>query len=371
MTRRAAILCILAVAAGVLLYFWFGKWNNARRNATPHATRQTSGNDAAQPVATPATHETQMLDGITTVLAKLRRNAAITADLAALRSLLFADPAAGIAAIRRFLATHEDAAINQALTVGPGGTLTGAPTLRLFLLDILGQLARLTRSGDAATISRQILASRDSPDEWAIALRNVAWGEPDSRPFLAEKMREMLGYEPWRATPTAGLLQAFDVAVYSGDPRFVTTFAELAQGGEAAMQRAAIVALDRLAETSTLAVMNYLNAHPNEIASLPLVRADYFAKADLGNPEQRAAVEHYLSRGDVTEAEKTKFLHGLASPGTFVSDSLLSTSVRPTDDGSARYAGIAATASAWLQANRFPSLHSHILWLMQRVTLVE
>ena len=312
-----------------------------------------------------------MLDGIATVLAKLRRNAGTAADLAALRSLLFADPAAGIAAIRRFLTIREDAAINQALTVGPGGTLTGVPTLRLFLLDILGQLARLTRSGDAATISRQILANKDSPDEWALALRNVAWGEPDSRPFLAEKMREMLSYEPWRATPTAGLLQAFDVAVYSGDPRFITTFSELAQSGQASIERAAIVALDRLAATSTLAVLNYLNAHPNEIASLPLVRADYFAKADLGNPEQRAAIEHYLSRGNVTEAEKTKFLHALATPGTFVSDSLLSTSVRPDDDGSARHAGIAAATSAWLQSNRFPSLHSHILWLTQRVTVVE
>ena len=94
-----------------------------------------------------------MLDGISTVLAKLRRNAGSAADLAALRGLLFADPAAGISAIRRFLASHEDAAINQTLTVGAGGILTGAPTLRLFLLDILGQLARLTRSGASTRVS--------------------------------------------------------------------------------------------------------------------------------------------------------------------------------------------------------------------------
>jgi hypothetical protein len=369
-TRRAAILCLLAVVAGVAFYFLGSRWKKARRDPAQQSTPQLAGRDALKPSATPGTHDSQMLEGITTVLAKLRRNAGTAADLAALRSLLFADPAAGISAIRNFLASHEDAAINQTLTVGPGGTLTGAPTLRLFLLDILGQLASLTRSGDAAIISRQILANKDAPDEWALALRNIAWGEPDSRPFLAEKMREMLSYEPWRATPTAGLLQAFDVAVYSGDPQFITTFSELAQSGQPAVERAAIVALDRLAETSTLAVLNYLNAHPNEIANLPLVRADYFAKADLTNPEQRAAVEHYLSRGDVTETEKTKFLHALPAPGTFVSDSLLSTSVRP-GDGSARYAGIAAATTAWLQANRFPSLRGHILWLMQRVALAE
>jgi hypothetical protein len=152
------------------------------------------------------------------------------------------------------LASHEDAAINQALTVGPGGTLTGAPTLRLFLLDILGQLARLTRSGDAATISRQILANKDSPDEWALALRNVAWGEAGLASFSrGENARDAQLRTVARDTPTAGLLQAFDVAVYSGDPRLLTTFSELAQSGQAAIERAAIVALDRLAETSTLA----------------------------------------------------------------------------------------------------------------------
>jgi hypothetical protein len=58
--------------------------------------------------------------------------------------------------------------------------------------------------------------------------------------------------------------------------------------------------------------------------------------------------------GDVTEAEKTKFLHALPTPGTFVSDSLLSTSVRP-DDGSARHAGITA-ATCGLAASQPLSL---------------
>ena len=224
------------------------------------------------------------------------------------------------------------------------------------------------RADDAAEIAREILEKKDSPDEWALALRNVAWGEPKSREFLAGKMHEMLNYEPWLATPSKGMLEAFDVAVFSGDPTFVSTFANMRHGDTPPLQQAAIVALDRLAETSPLAVMEYLNAHPDEIADLPFVRADYFAKADLRDAQQRGTVEQYLARIDVTADEKTKFLHAIASPGSFVSESLLSTAVRHGDTG-ARDAGIAAAATDWLKANRYPTLNPHIGWLLERVTL--
>ena len=89
------------------------------------------------------------------------------------------------------------------------------------------------------------------------------------------------------------------------------------------MERAAVVAMDRLSETAPLEVMSYLNAHPAEFADLPLVRADFYTRADLNVPAQRAAVETYLARTDVTLEEKTKLLGGLASPATFISDNLL------------------------------------------------
>ena len=163
------------------------------------------------------------------MLAKLRRNAGSAGDLAELRRTLFADPTAGIAAILDFLATGEDAATGQEFSVGENGTLAGAPTLRLFLLDVLGQLARSTGSLEGAVSARQILEKKESPDEWALALRNLAWAEPKARADLTAKAHEMLEYEPWRATPTAGFLEAFDVAVYSGDASFVPQFAEMAR----------------------------------------------------------------------------------------------------------------------------------------------
>ena len=366
MERRHALLFAAFVLAGAILFYWLAAGKTFRPGAQPSVSSEA----VAAPTPAPASSDQPLFDRIGALLSKLRRNGANAQDLALLRRALFEKPIDGIAAIRRFLATHEDAATGQRFTVGPNGVLEGAPTLRIFLLDVLGQLSRSEGGGAGAEIAREILEKKDSPDEWAIALRNLAWDEPKSRPFLAGKMHEMLDYEPWTATPTSGMLEAFDVVVFSRDATFIPTLAAMTHGGNSPLQRAATVALDRLAESSPLAVMNYLNTHPATIADLPFVRADYFAKADLGDAQQRKAVEVYLDRADVGVSEKTKFLHAVASPGSFVSDSLLSTSL-PPGNGAARYAGIATTAAEWTRVNRFPALREHVNWLLQRVTLAE
>ena len=63
-----------------------------------------------------------------------------------------------------------DAVTQLDLTIGPGGVLGDASSLRVFLLDYLGQIDRPA----AAALARQILTAPTSPDEWAISLRNVA-----------------------------------------------------------------------------------------------------------------------------------------------------------------------------------------------------
>ena len=361
-TARAVLFAVVALGVAVVCYaLFFGKSYDSGPQTPPFPRAAATS---------PAPAQDALLDPIDSMLAKLRRNAATPADLETLRRALLANPGEGIAAIRKFLATHDDAATGQRFTVGPDGALDGAPTFRTFLLDVLGQLSRANGGGAGAEIAREILAKKESPDEWAVALRNLAWDEPKSVPFLASKMHEMLDYEPWVATPTSGMLEAFDVAVFTGDASFVPTLSALARGGNTALQRAATVALDRLAESSPLAVMQYLNAHPDTIADLPFVRADYFAKANLGDAQQRKAIETYLDRQDVSVAEKTKFLHAVAAPGSFISDSLLSTSA-PPGIGTARFPGIAKAASDWTRANRFPALHEHVQWLLQRVTTAE
>lgn len=355
-------LAALAVLGAILaLMFWRALHPPPPQGATPQ-TPSPSQSGAATTPAMP--HGALSVDGqLNAVLGKLRANTATAADLETLRGALLADPAAGIAAIRAFLATGADAATGQALSVGPGGVLAGAPTLRLFLLDLLGQLARQSGSSVGAALSRSILEKKESPDEWALALRNVAWAEPGARPYLAAKMRELLAYQPWMASPTAGLMEAFDVVVYSGDPGFVPELNRLASGPDGGLRQAATVALDRLAERSPLAVMHFLNSNPGAVSDRPMVRADYFAKADLRDPAQAAALEQYLARADTGLGEKRKLLHALPAPGSFVGESLLQTAAQPLDD-TGRDAAIARAAAGWLQSNRFPALRPDLEWLL-------
>ncbi len=282
------------------------------------------------------------------------------------RALLASEPGLAIRAILGFLGEGRDAATGAEFTVGEGGALGEAPTLRVMLLDVLGQLSRKTRSDAAAKLSRTLLESKNSADEWAVALRNVAWHEPAAKPYLASKMREMLAYEPWRTRPSAGMLEAFDVAVFTRDASLVPDLAEVQRSGSRELQYAAAIALDRLAEQGPLEVMTYLNTHPTELADRPLLRADYYAKADLSQIAQRAAVEIYLGRPDVTGEEKGKLLKGLATPATFVAETLLTEAPAP-DDGAARIEALGRAAKDWLAADRFPDLRAPLTQLQERL----
>ena len=112
-------------------------------------------------------------------------------------------PKEAAAAIRQFLDSKADAPTGQGFKIGANGALSSAPTLRVFLLDQLGRLDPAA----AADYAKVILASKDSPDEWAVALRNLAWGDTsdDGRALLEQKTSEMLQYEPWQQNPSAGL----------------------------------------------------------------------------------------------------------------------------------------------------------------------
>lgn len=327
-------------------------------SAAPSAAPVSAASVASTPAPiAPAGPLAQAIDAL---LAKLLAGQATESDLAAFRSALLNAPAdVSMAAIRAFLATGQDAPAGEGFAVGEGGALIAAPTLRTLLLDLLGVLARRGGSpADAIAIAKSILAQPTSADEWAVALRNHAWASPGDRAYLDGKLREMLAHDPWLKNPAPGLLEALDIAVYSGDPAWVPRLAEgLATGGPS-LQRAAGIALDRLAETQPLAVMTMLNAQPALMADRPFLRADYFAKADLANPLQKQAVEIYLTRPDVPLAEKQKLIRGLATPGSFVSPGLLTTPA-PRESNPAL---LRQTLPGW--STRFPELAGEIAGVM-------
>ncbi len=300
------------------------------------------------------------------LFAKLQAGDTTESDLDALkRALLAADPAQANAAILGFLATDRDARTGLDFALRPGGELA-APTLRVLLMDVLGRIAQRDGTDTAAKLARATLAKKDSPDEWAIALRNVAWREPAATAFLAAKTREMLTYAPWRAAPSGGMLEAFDVIVFTKDASFAPDLATAQTDPNSALRHAAEVALDRLAAANPLDVMTYLNSHPTTLAERPMLRADYFAKADLANAGQKTALEYYLSRPDIAAAEKTKLLKALATPASFVSENLL-TGAPPEIDDTKREQALLAVTGQWVTSNRFPALQNQLLQLQRRL----
>ena len=300
------------------------------------------------------------------LLALLESGTATEGDLEALkRTLLAADPALATAAIRDFLATGRDARTGLDFALRPGGDLA-APTLRVLLMDVLGRIAKRDGTDAAAKVARETLEKKDSADEWAIALRNVAWAEPKATAYLAAKAREMLAHAPWRAAPTSGMLEAFDVIVFTKDASLTADLASAQSDPNEQLRHAADVALDRLAAASPLDVMSYLNAHPTTLAERPMLRADYFAKADLTQPGQKTALEFYLGRPDIADAEKTKLLKALATPATFVSENLLTVPPPEPDDAAREHAILAATHE-WLTGKRFPALETQLLQLQRRL----
>ena len=360
--RFLALLALLIVAG-----YFLGKRFGQQRTSGGKPLRPTAAREKTGAQNSPEGRALSPADLLSQIFDRLRDGNLQPGDLAAMRRMLLAaDPHEAMAAILAFLATGRDARTGESFAIQKGGGLAGAPTFRVMLLDLLGRIARDAGSEDALAFSRALLTRKTSADEWAIALRNVAWAAPQDRAFLAEKTHEMLNYQPWRQQPGAGFLEAFDVIVFTRDVTFAADLAAMAVSEDEATRRAAAAAMDRLSEMAPLDVMNYLNGHPAEFAERPFLRADYFSKADLSQPQQRQAIEAYLARPDVTVAEKDKLLSVFASPGSFVGDTLV-TEPAAAEDPPQRTEGLRAAVGDWLKGNRFPDLRGPLAQLQQRL----
>ena len=288
--------------------------------------------------------------------------------LAKLRQELTASPTNEVStSIRQFLDSRTDTPTGEGFKIGGNGFLSEAPTLRTVLLDYLGRIDPAA----AAEYARVILSTKDSPDEWAVALRNLALGDSGAggRELLQNKMAEMLTYSPWQQNPSVGYLESFDVAVHLGGTNFIPTLTGLVRSlDNQAVAHAAYLTLDRLVIRDPAAVLEVLGADPDSMHGRELTRADYFARTDVRNPRQRENVEKYLLDPRIGSAELQQFAGVFPNANFMISQNLLTAA--PTPDPSAltaRDAESLRVVQQWLADPRFARLRPQLEKMKSRL----
>ena len=135
----------------------------------------------------------------TTLLARLK---ALKASIHAL------PPDVAAATLIAWLDASTDAPTRLGFVVGAEGVMAEIPSFRTCLLDLLGQ----TDPVASLAYSQDLLAAKPDAEEYALALRNIAWLNPDgSQHALLRQAFLNLLTDPLHAEhPSPGYLEAFD-----------------------------------------------------------------------------------------------------------------------------------------------------------------
>ena len=366
-------IAIAALGALVVIALWFGSRQTrqpapAPTAVAPVATRAAiSQTVVSAPVAHPDDYKGELRQLCDSLKAAPDAKAA-QRSLGELRRELSAMPtSAAVAAIRQFLDSKADAATHLVFKLAANGMLDEAPTLRTFLLDELGRLDPAA----AADYSKVVLAGMDSPDEWAVALRNLAAGDSSDpgRALLEQKTVQLLQYVPWQQNPSTGYLEAFDVAVYLGGTDLLPTLSGLVQSQDnPAVAHAAYLALDRLVINNPATELAALEAAPDLMQGREATRADYFARADVRDPQQRQVLESYLLNLAISSSELQTFAGIYPNANYMISPNLLTPT--PTPDRNSllnRDAQSLALAQQWMADPRFANLEPVLQKLTARL----
>ncbi len=249
--------------------------------------------------------------------------------LAELRRLLDSLPKeVASSLVQSFLKSGADARTKLDITIKPGGNLGDASSLRVFLLDYLGQIDRPA----AGVIAMNVLSSYTTPDEWAVCLRNFAWANPDAggHGYLQMKSRQLLENPEWRKNPSVGFLEAFDTIVYAHATDLTADLTAMVRDKEnTAVGHAAYLTLDRLTIENPQAILSQLVQKPELMMGREQTRANFMARADLRQPEQRELVEQYLLDPDRTDQELNTFAALFPNGNYMVGDTMLTTTKGP------------------------------------------
>lgn len=222
-----------------------------------------------------------------------------------------ADDQAAAEAIVGFLKSGKDATTRLPFVVGPEGVMETTPTLRTALLDLLPSLDPTV----ALEVARSVMDEKKSPDEYALALRNLAWNDVDGdlKNEAIERWEQMIEIEDWVGNPSSGFLEALDVAVEISTKRsfnsIVQIDSEALVDSNEALARAAFIALDRMVLRDPLLLVESYSQDPEMSGLSPDQRASLLSRLDISDPAQRIVLLDYLSASN----------HGVGELDYFVS----------------------------------------------------
>ncbi len=354
---RAKFLLIPVALLSVAVVVWWGVKPVVPRTSVPIKPAASQEPGAADSPTPPVALRDAGIDAVMTVISADAANSKSALDALAVRLKEMPRDAA-TAAIRGFLDGRNNAATRLPFAVGDGGNLSTAPTLRVWLLDQLGQV----NPAAAADYAQGILGTRESAEEWAVALRDFARVRtgPADVAFLAGKMRELLSEPRWQAEASVGWLEAFDVAVHLRDTTLAPELSRLLTRTEKQDKPAAFAAyltLDRLVLAEPAAMLGRLQAEPDLMQGRGLTRANYFARADVRDPQQRALVEAYLADPRHSPEELAKFTGLYPNANRMISKNLLTPTETPTRESLVAHDREAlAVVTAWVADARFQTI---------------
>lgn len=251
----------------------------------------------------------------------------------------------------------EDFTTKLDLTLDSSQQLSGWPSWRTFLLDILF----LVDPEAAAELSKDLLQTSQSPDEWAVALRNLGrLGRHED--LLKDKAAELLRRTEWQDNPSAGYLEAFDVIVHTRSTDLAPVLLANCDAEEAkAIRHASFLTLDRLAIAAPNEVLPELANKASQHPQSGLMLSNMIARADVRDEVQRQAVETYLLAPQRTAEELKGFASVFPNANFHISNNLLTRSnTIPGKELRDRDIAALEATNQWLADPRFSSVH-HVL----------
>lgn len=352
------MLLAFAVLATGGIGVWTWKPGDREKSGSRHVTKPASPPRASG-------------DAVASAFAALRAGSATEETRHSLldlrRSLTEMPKPEALAVIRGFLASGEDRPTGLSFEISKDGSLTEWPTFRTFLMDFLLAIDPAA----AAAIGREILASPTTADEWALALRNVARGEPldESAVFLQRKTEELIANPAWQADPSIGYLNAFDVLVHIKATDSTPLLSELVRRKDRKdLAHAGFLTLDRLVQRQPVDLLSRLTADRALQESRPEMVAQQFARADVRDPQQREILKAWLLDPARTSVELRSFAGVYPNNNRFVSNNLLTVESTPSgDDLAAHDQAALQTVTAWAADAAFDPVREHLALMLSRL----